>query len=133
METPARPEITRAPVTAIVIGLAAGMFSALLGVGGGLIMVPSLVYLLRIRQHRAHGTSLAVILPAAIAGVSQYARQGNVNWTVALLLALGGVFGAVFGARFAAALKAPQLKQAFGAFVVVVGIILVATPGGFGG
>jgi uncharacterized membrane protein YfcA len=125
-----RPEITRAPVTAIVIGLAAGVFSALLGVGGGLIMVPAMVYLLRIRQHRAHGTSLVVILPAAIAGVSQYAEQGNVDWRIALLLAIGGVGGAVVGARLSAAIRAPDLKRFFGIFVVVTGMLMIIFPSG---
>ncbi|HEU4754773.1 MAG TPA: TSUP family transporter, partial [Armatimonadota bacterium] len=59
-------EITRAPVTAFVLGWTAGVFSALLGVGGGLLMVPGMAFLLRLRQHRAVGTSLAVILPTAI-------------------------------------------------------------------
>jgi uncharacterized protein len=125
MGVDARPEITRAPVTATVIGLAAGIFSALLGVGGGLIMVPAMVYMLRIRQHRAHGTSLVVILPTAIAGVSQYAEQGNVNWPVALLLAVGGVVGAMLGARLAAALHAPVLKRVFGVFVVATGMVMI--------
>src|SRR5438132_4351837 len=133
MESPTRPEITHAPVTAVVIGRAAGLFSALLGVGGGLIMVPALVSLLRIRPHRAHGTSLAVIVPSAIAGVSQYAEQENVAWVVALLLAMGGVVGAVFGARLASRVKAPQLKQAFGLFVVTAGVLMLATQGGQGG
>lgn len=125
-----RPEITRAPVTAIVIGLAAGIFSALLGVGGGLIMVPAMVYLLRIRQHRAHGTSLVVILPAAIAGVSQYAEHGNVDWRIALLLAIGGVGGAIVGARLSAAIRAPDLKRFFGVFVVVTGMLMIIFPSG---
>jgi uncharacterized membrane protein YfcA len=125
MAVDARPEITNAPVTAVVIGLAAGIFSALLGVGGGLIMVPAMVYMLRIRQHRAHGTSLVVILPTAIAGVSQYAEQGNVVWPVALLLAVGGVLGAMVGARLAATLKAPVLKRVFGIFVIITGMAVI--------
>jgi uncharacterized protein len=125
MESQVRPEITHAPVTAIVIGLLAGMFTGLLGVGGGLLMVPALVTLLRIRPRRAHGTSLAVILPTAIAGVSQYAEQGNLSWGVALLLAAGGVFGALIGTRLTSALNAPQLRPAFGLLVAIVGILMV--------
>jgi uncharacterized protein len=132
MAVEARPEITRSPVTATVIGLAAGSFSALLGVGGGLIMVPAMVYMLRIRQHRAHGTSLVVILPAAIAGVSQYAEQGNVDWRIALLLAIGGVLGALVGARLAAAIRGPDLRRVFGIFVVATGMVMIAVPKGFG-
>src|SRR5947209_7725677 len=85
MEIQARPEITGARADAIVIGLLAGMFSALLGVGGGLLMVPAMVYLLRIGPQRAHGTSLAVMLPTAIAGVSQYAGDLEGKWGVVLV------------------------------------------------
>jgi hypothetical protein len=127
-----RPEITRSPATAGAIGLVAGIFSALLGVGGGLLMVPAMVHMLRIRQHRAHGTSLVVILPTAIAGVSQYAEHRKLDWGVALLLAIGGVLGAMIGARLANAMKAPLLKRVFGAFVIVTGIVMVAAPGGYG-
>src|SRR5205085_629046 len=81
-----RPEITRAPATATAVGLAAGGLSALLGIGGGLIMVPAMVYLLRVRQQRAHGTSLAVIMPAALAAVYRYHQAGLVSG----LLGVGG-------------------------------------------
>jgi uncharacterized protein len=135
MTVDARPEITRSPVTAFAIGLVAGIFSALLGVGGGLLMVPAMVYMLRVRQHRAHGTSLVVILPTAIAGVSQYARERHIDWRIAFLLAIGGVFGAMIGARLAAALRASALKRAFGLFVVVTGMSMIihALRGGWGG
>lgn len=132
MTVQTRPEITRSPATAGAIGLVAGIFSALLGVGGGLLMVPAMVYMLRIRQHRAHGTSLAVILPTAIAGVAQYSAHGHVNWPVAMLLAIGGVLGAMFGAKWAVRMRAPALKRAFGLFVIATGMVMIATPGGFG-
>jgi uncharacterized membrane protein YfcA len=132
MQIEARPEITRAPVTAVVIGLAAGMFSALLGVGGGLLMVPAMVSMLRIRQHRAHGTSLIVIVPTALAGVYAYAQHLSVRWDLALLLAVGGVLGAMLGARMASALKARHLQRAFGVFVIVAGIWMIAAPASLG-
>lgn len=133
MTVETRPEITRSPVTAGAIGLVAGIFSALLGVGGGLLMVPAMVHLLRVRQHRAHGTSLVVILPTAIAGVSQYAREGHLDWRIALYLAIGGVVGAMYGAKMANRLQAPELKRVFGVFVILVGMVMVATPGRYGG
>jgi uncharacterized membrane protein YfcA len=126
-----RPEITQAPVTATAIGLFAGAFSALLGVGGGLLMVPAMVYLLRVRQHRAHGTSLAVILPAAIAGVYRYQQAGHVEWGWVIPLAAGGVVGALVGANVANALGAASLKRLFGLFVVVVGLLMIIVPPGF--
>lgn len=129
----ARPEITRAPVTALAIGLAAGLFSVLFGVGGGLIMVPGMVYLLRVRPHRAIGTSLAVILPAASAGVFKYLESDSVrshwDWWVVAELALGGVLGALLGAMLANSLQGKHLKRLFGVFVVLVGMYMVYRAG----
>jgi uncharacterized membrane protein YfcA len=95
-------------------------------------MVPAMVYMLNVRQHRAHGTSLVVILPTALAGVSQYAREGHLDWRIAFYLALGGVIGAMYGAKFANRLNAAALKRAFGAFAAIVGMVMVATPGSYG-
>jgi uncharacterized protein len=100
----------------------------LLGVGGGLLMVPAMALLLRIRQHRAHGTSLAVILPTAIAGVYRYHQAGNVDWALVLPLAVGGVLGALVGAGIANAMGAALLKRVFGAFVVLVGYAMILLP-----
>jgi uncharacterized protein len=120
-------ELVRSPATGFVIGLIAGGFSALLGIGGGLIMVPALVYLLRIREHRAVGTSLAVILPTALAAAFRYTQEAvlrdepAIQMAVVLWLAVGGVIGALVGAIVANLLNARQLRQVFGLFVVAVG------------
>lgn len=119
-----RPEILHAPATALAIGLVAGIGSALLGIGGGLIMVPAMVFLLRIRQHRATGTSLAVILPAAAAAVYQYGIHGR-EVPVVICLSIGGVVGATFGAILAALLNAKQLRQVFGVFVMLTGAVML--------
>jgi uncharacterized membrane protein YfcA len=124
----ARPEITQSPVTATAIGLASGALSALLGVGGGLLMVPAMLLLLRVRQHRAHGTSLAAMLPAAMAGVYRYHQAGNVDWDLVLPLAVGGVFGALIGAGIANAIGAGTLKRVFGVLVIVTGGLMIAVP-----
>lgn len=131
--TPAqeRPEITHSPVTAFAIGLAAGVGSALLGIGGGLVMVPAMTWLLRLRQHRAVGTSLAVILPTALAAAYLYHAEslrrqdpGLQLWVV-LWLALGGVVGGVIGAMAANAIGARQLRRIFGVFVIATGVVMV--------
>jgi uncharacterized membrane protein YfcA len=126
-----RPEITRAPVTGFVIGWVAGVISALLGVGGGILMVPAMSFMLRIRPHRAVGTSLAVIVPTAVAGVLRYHTEAverglsGIDFWAVLWLALGGVFGARFGANLANALNARQLRRAFGVFVILVGMWMI--------
>ncbi|HEX2684946.1 MAG TPA: TSUP family transporter, partial [Ferruginibacter sp.] len=82
----------------IVVGVAAGMLSGLVGVGGGIIIVPSLVYFLSFSQKTAQGTSLAMImLPVGIFGVIQYYKQGHVDFRVVGFLAIGFVVGSIFG------------------------------------
>lgn len=132
-----RPEIIRAPATGFVIGLVAGALSALLGIGGGLIMVPAMAAMLRIRQHRAVGTSLAVILPTAAVAALQYnfafQKSGAIGlqFPVIFWLSVGGVFGAVIGAIIASATGAKSLRRMFGLFVVVSGAVMIAKASGY--
>jgi hypothetical protein len=90
-----------------------------------------MAFMLRIRPHRAHGTSLAVVLAAAVAGVYQYAGHGHVRWSVAILLALGGVLGAMIGARLTSAFRALPLRQAFGVLVAILGIVMIVLPASY--
>jgi Predicted permeases len=103
-------------------GLLAGLLSGLLGVGGGIILVPIMVSLLGFAQHNAHATSLAVIIPTAIAGSSIYSTHGNLDIILALTLTAGSIVGAVFGARWMQRIPAAQLKRMFGVLLVTVGV-----------
>lgn len=105
----------------IAVGLAVGMLSALLGIGGGIVMVPFMVLVLGLGQQEAEGTSLLVIVPTAIAGTLAHRRSGYVSFGVVGMIALGGVIGAWLGARSALALSGPELQRLFGALVVVIG------------
>jgi uncharacterized membrane protein YfcA len=82
---------------AVIVGLAAGLLGGLFGVGGGLIVVPGLVSLAGMDRRLAHGTSLAATLPIAVASLVTYLSHGNVDWAVALFLAIGAIMGAVVG------------------------------------
>lgn len=82
---------------AVIVGLAAGLLGGLFGVGGGLIMVPGLVSIAGLDRRLAHGTSLAATLPIASATLITYVSHGNVDWAVALFLAIGAIAGAVVG------------------------------------
>ena len=82
---------------AVIVGLAAGLLGGLFGVGGGLIMVPGLVSIAGMDRRRAHGTSLAATLPIATATLITYLSHGNVDWAVALFLAVGAIAGAIVG------------------------------------
>lgn len=97
----------------LAIGLVAGVMSALLGVGGGIIMVPAMTYLLDIPFKMAVGTSLAVIIPTALSGVARHASFGNVNWKIAAVLAAGAVVGAYGGATLAQKLPELVIKRIF--------------------
>lgn len=109
------------------IGLVAGILSGLLGVGGGLIIVPGMVLLLRTRQHVAHATSLAAIVPTAVAGALAFGKASAVDWRIGLLLAAGSIPGARGGATLMTHVPGKQLRIIFGLFVVVVGVILLVT------
>jgi len=102
------------------IGLGAGILSGLLGVGGGFILVPAMVYLIGLSQHQAHGTSLAVMIFIVLLGAITYSQSGQMNWLVAIELAIGGVFGAMIGARLANKLSAKRLKRYFGLLLLFV-------------
>jgi uncharacterized protein len=110
----------QAPTTLIVagaVGILAGFFSGLFGVGGGILVVPGLVLLMGMGQRLAHGTSLAAIVPIAASGVATYAIHDSVDWPVAGLLVIGAVGGAAVGARALAGIEQRALRLAFATFL----------------
>lgn len=104
------------------IGLVVGAFSAIFGLGGGVIIVPVLVMLFGFDQHLAQGTSLAVIVPTAIAGAIAHHRRGYLNLRLAALLGAGGVLGVLMGARIALGTPGNVLRDLFGGFLVLAGM-----------
>lgn len=107
----------------IAIGLGAGAFSGLVGVGGGIIMVPAMVWLLGFEQHKAQGTSLAMLsLPFCAAAAWQYWRAGHTDLKVALLLGLGFVIGGVIGGHFAVAIPELWMKRIFGVVMLFMSV-----------
>jgi len=109
------------------VGLATGVMAGLMGVGGGIIAVPAMVFLLGLTQHRAHGTSLAIIVLTATASALNYGRYGNVNLQLAAELAVGTVVGSYLGAKLMNRVPAKDLRRAFGAMVIVVGFMMIWT------
>ena len=112
------------PTILVVVsaGVAVGVLSALFGVGGGILMVPFLLLALDHTQHIAEGTSLAVIVPTAIAGVLAHRRSGFVSFSNAAWLAAGGIGGAWLGAEIALSLDAEILQVLFALFLLLSGI-----------
>ncbi|WP_194396185.1 sulfite exporter TauE/SafE family protein [Microbacterium atlanticum] len=119
-ETIRPPRDARFVLTCVGIGLLAGVLSGLFGVGGGTVIVPFLVMLLRFDQRLAAGTSLAAIVPTATVGVISYAVHGSVAWIAALLLAAGAVVGAQVGTWLLPRLSLTVLRSAFVGFLVAV-------------
>ncbi|MBI5285164.1 MAG: sulfite exporter TauE/SafE family protein [Chloroflexi bacterium] len=107
-------------VRSILTGIAGGAFSGLTGVGGGAVMVPLLTGQLKLSQHRAHGTSLAIIMFVAVSGVVGYWQAGNIDWRLVLALVPGAVAGVYAGARAMVRVPALQLRLLFGAFLFIV-------------
>lgn len=109
----------------LLLGLAAGILSSVMGVGGGVIMVPAMVLLFGFGQHVAEGTSLLVIVPTAITGAWRHTRNGYTAWRLGLLLGLGGVLGGLLGAQIALSLSAQWLQRLFALLLVVTGVRLL--------
>ncbi len=110
------------------IGLVAGCFGGLVGVGGGVVMIPLMVDVLKISQHKAHGTSLFAIVFTGITGAITYGMKGSVDLIASLILAVTAIFTAKIGAQFAHSLPEWKLKRAFGAFLIFAALILIAKP-----
>ena len=108
-----------------MIGLAAGLASGLLGVGGGIVMVPLLTMLAGFTQHRAHATSLAAIVPIAAVGAATFAFEGEIAYPIATLLAAGSLIGAPIGARIMARASEGMLTTMFGLLMLAVSIQLL--------
>lgn len=104
--------------------MCAGLLSGLLGVGGGIILIPLLV-LIGFSQHEAHATSLAAICPIAIVGATTFALADEVEYGLAVALAAGSLIGAPVGARVMAGLPERWLKIVFGVVMIVAGAVLL--------
>lgn len=111
-------------VTSAAIGVFAGLLSGLFGVGGGIVIVPGLVLFLGLEQRRAHATSLAAIVPIALAGVLGYALDDSVDWAAAGLLTAGAIVGTVAGTRLLRRIPQRALRVIFALFLLGVAVLL---------
>jgi uncharacterized membrane protein YfcA len=115
-------------VALTIIGLFAGMLSGFVGVGGGVIIVPALVFFLGLTQHEAQGTSLFVLMmPVVFLAVMNYWKAGNVNWKFGLIIATTFFIGAYFGSKLSLKMSTGMVKLIFGVFMLYVSIRLIST------
>lgn len=111
-----------------LLGLVAGVVSGLFGVGGAIVIIPGLVLIAKLPQHTAHGTSLAaLLLPVGLLGALEYYKRGQVNIAYAAVVAVGLLIGAYFGARLAGTMSDVMLRKAFGVFLLLVSVKLLAS------
>lgn len=117
------------PVTVLIlvaIGILAGLLSGFVGVGGGIIIVPMLMWALAFSQHKAIGTSLGVLLlPVGILAVWNYHRAGNLDWKAALIIGGTFVLGAWAGSRLSLSLPPDTVKKVFGGVMVLAALKLI--------
>lgn len=113
-------------ISFILIGIAAGILSGLFGIGGGVIIVPALIFLCGFDQLKAQGTSLAILLPpVGILAFIDYYRKGHVNLQGGILICVFLVIGSVFGAKMSHVLPTDMLRRLFGVFMLLISLKLI--------
>jgi uncharacterized protein len=110
----------------ILIGIVAGILSGMFGIGGGVIIVPALMYLCGFSQLKAQGTSLAVLLPpVGIFAFIEYYKKGQVNLQAGILIVIFLVIGSVFGSKLAQNLPLEVLKKSFGVLMILISLKMI--------
>ena len=112
----------------LILGILSGILSGLIGIGGGVFIIPALIYLFGFSQHQAQGTTLAVLLPPiSLLSVIVYYKHGNVNLLAAAFICIGFFLGGYYGANFANALHPYVLKKIFGAILLALSLQMILT------
>lgn len=110
----------------IVIGILAGLFSGMFGVGGGIVMIPLMAFALGFNQHEAQGTSLAVLaIPVTFLAAYNYYEAGHVNWKYAAIIAITFVVGGYLGSKVAILIDQSLLKKIFGILMIIVALRMI--------
>ena len=110
----------------LIIGLFAGTVSGLLGVGGGIIVVPSLVLILGFSQHLAQGTNIAMMMaPVVVLSFVNYYKAGQVDWKVALVLMTAFIVGGWIGSKISLQISPVMLRKVFGLFMLIVALKMI--------
>ena len=109
----------------LLLGLGVGVLVGLLGIGGGVVLVPVMVYLLHMDQHLAQGTSLFILLPPiGVGALREYWKRGQVDLNAGILCALGMLVGAYAGSLIALPMPSRNLQGSFGCFLMLAGFLL---------
>jgi len=107
----------------LLVGIIIGTFSGLIGIGGGVLLIPALVYFFGMSQHQAQGTSLALLLPPiGLLAVIKYYQQGYVDFKVAAIIAVGFFVGGFLGAKLAVGIPDLVLRRIFALMMILIGV-----------
>ncbi len=110
----------------VVVGILSGMLAGVFGVGGAIIVIPALVFMLGLSQHDAQGTSLAFMIPpVGILAAWNYWKAGHVNWKMALVLSLTFVVGAYLGSEFSINIPDKILRRMFGVLMMLIALKMI--------
>jgi len=117
------PKVSAYPL--IGIGIVSGLFAAMFGIGGGVVIVPLLILLTRMPPRIAAATSLATLLLTSMIGTARYAGSGHIDWVAAIVIGVPAVVGVILGIHFQKRLPADWLIIAFGVLIIAIGLKLV--------
>lgn len=106
-------------------GIGVGVFSGMLGIGGGVLMIPLMMYVYNVPLKTAIGTSLAVIIPTALSATFTHYAKGNIDWRIALILAAGTVIGGPIGAYLVSVLPTDVLKRILGGVILLLSLRMI--------
>lgn len=110
----------------VILGLVAGTFGGLFGIGGAIIIIPALVYLFGLTQHQAQGTTLAIMVaPVGLLAAMRYYQSGNVNLSIAIFICLGFFVGGFIGAHFVQYVPGLLLKKMFGVLLLLISMQMI--------
>ena len=109
----------------ILVGLSAGIISGLFASGGGMVIVPALIHLFRLKEAKARATSVLVILPMVVTSGFFYYSHNYINWKIGIMCAIGGILGGYIGAKLLKKLPEKTLKIAFICFLIYVSVRMI--------
>ncbi|MBZ2173645.1 sulfite exporter TauE/SafE family protein [Schnuerera sp. xch1] len=109
----------------IIIGLIAGLINGLFGSGGGTLVVPALVFLLGLKDYKAHATAISIILPLTIISTFIYLYNKIIRFDIAIIVGLGGIVGSIIGAKFLKKIPTPTLRKIFGSIIILTAIRMI--------
>lgn len=113
-------------VILLLVGVAAGFASGMVGIGGGIVIVPALVYFLALSQHQAQGISIGMLLmPVGFLAAYNYYKQGNLNFTYSAIIGVTFVVGAYFGSKVSLKMDPALMKRIFGVFILLISLKMI--------